>query len=281
MLNIPDECLVYSDDIEDFILKQYKLSSDESFWGIVRPMQLELEIGDYTWSEFDETGHKYAEAEVIVTFPDGSAISKDVLFKRPNHNMFVKPNSTEGYIYTGLTLDYSYEFEISCYLDIDPLHTGDFYIIGSGGSSRLTSLSVHVYSSYDEFLCFWGPNTYTRISLTNLSQNGIDITKQFRVVVNCNTLTFYQGETTFPISLFASTSSGVESYPIVLFNWKLQSSPAVPRSYVEYIIIRDSNGNELRHFVPEIIDHEVVIVDTANNRNIYKPNKGELIIGDY
>lgn len=219
--------------------------------------------GSYQWSELQPDDHYYAEVPVRILFPDDSELTKTVLFIR-SESIGVKLSSQSNYIDTGLTLDYSYEFEARGYA----LNGQAVLVDAFANTSNRTTLRILGTSNKIQFM--WPANNeYT------YSDTGIDFTKPFTYIQKYNSLTLTQDATTYTANIGNSKSSGTGSGPIRILN---SAAGGFGYGVLYYAIIRDSNGNVLRHFKPQYIENnELVLVDIANDNTVYRPNHNELL----
>lgn len=105
----------------------------------------------------------------------------------------------------------------------------------------------------------------------------IDFTKPFTYIQKYNSLRLTQGQTTDLETIINSKSSGTGSVKILLLN-STSNSYSYGNGVLYYAIIRDGEGNVLRHFKPHYTENnELVLVDTANDNTVYRPSSGELL----
>lgn len=264
-LSFPDSVYIKSaTDVQQYLNDNYS-SPLTNLYQCASLKPLRFVCDSYQWGELQSDEHYYAEVPVHVLFPDNSELVKTVLFSR-SESIGVKLSSVAGYIDTGLTLNYSYEFEAQGYAS-----GGQAVFIDAFASTGIrTALRILGSSNKAQFM--WPANSEYTYSTT-----GIDFAESFTYVQKYNSLTLTQGATTYTATISNSTSSGTNSAKIFLLN-SAANSYSYGNGVLYYAIIRDSNGNVLRHFKPYYIENnELVLIDVANDNTVYRPNEGELL----
>lgn len=261
-LNLPDSIYIKSEvDVQQYLNDNFS-SPLVNLYQYVSLKPLRFVCDSYQWGELQSDGHYYAEVPVRVLFPDNSELTKTILFSRSEYALGVKLSATFGRIDTGLSLDYSYEFEARGYTLNGQAVLVDAFI----DTSRRTTLRILGKSNKIQFM--W-PN----LNEITYSDTGIDFTKPFTYIQKSNSLILKQDSITYTANIDNSSSSGMDSAGIYLLNSADNSN--FGNGVLYYAIIRDSNGNVLRHFKPQYIENnELVLVDVANDNTVYRPNRG-------
>ena len=260
-------------DLGAWLTSALGLASGE-IYSVARPKGLVVTVGEHTWTTPDADHTRTTTADVTVTFPDGSSLTKAGVtfsnYTRPNARAAAAclagtpsgdVRSNMG-IDTGLTLDYGYEFRVTGY-------TPGTY------SSALLGALVNT-STRTTFRLLGGSNYAQHMWPSNkeLRGTGINFRAMCSYVQNKDGATITQGETVYEYPS-AGTQSGTNDAKIILFNETLGEGQNYNGVLVE-AEIRDGAGNVLRHFEPWWIDGELVIIDTANSNQIYRPVSGGL-----
>ncbi len=259
-LNLPDSINVKNIvDVQQYLNDNFSLPQVNLYqYASLKPLR--FVCGEYQWGELQADGYCYAEVPVRVLFPDNSELAKTIVFGRAEAVLGVKLSSTAGYIDTGLSLDYSYEFEAQGYA----LSGQAVFVDAFANTSIRTTLRILGTSNKIQFM--WPSNNeYT------FSETRIKVTEPFTYIQKSNSLILTQGLTTYTANISNSTPSGTNYAKILLLN-SAANTFGFGNGVLYYAIIRDSNGNELRHFKPQYIENnELVLVDVANDNTVYRP----------
>ena len=265
-VSLPDYIFINgATDVQKYLNDNY--SSPLLLYQAASLKPLSFVCGSYQWGDLQSDGIYYAEVPVHVVFPDNSELTKTVLFGRSDEYLGVKLSSAASYIDTGLTLDYSYEFEARG----NTQSNSQAVLIDCFGSLNVRT-TLRILGSLNKVQFMWpNNNEYT------YSSTGIDFTKPFTYIQKYNSLILTQGQTTDREIITDSKSSGTGNVKILLLN-STSNSYSYGNGVLYNAIIRDSNGNVLRHFKPQYIENnELVLVDVANDNTVYRPNTGTLL----
>lgn len=265
-LNLPDSIYINrAIDVQQYLNDNYSSPLANLYqYASLKPLRFVCD--EYHWGELQPDDHHYAEVTVHVLFPDNSELTKTILFSRSDSIIGVRLSSTGAYIDTGLTLDFSYEFEARGYV----LNSQAVLIDAFASTSARTALRILGSSNKVQFM--WPNNNEYTYATT-----GIDFSRLFTYIQKYNSLTLTQDATTYTASISNSTASGTDSAKVLLLNSSANSF-SYGNGVIYYAIIRDSNGNVLRHFKPQYTeDNELVLVDVAHDNTVYRPSWGELL----
>lgn len=251
------------DDIQLFLEETLALDTYLSITEFLKIKTLSVSVGDYQWSE-PTGGIVSTNADVTITFPDGSSVTENVnFFRYAQQSVPVCLSEPMAFVDTGLTFDYSYEFEGKC-----SLQQGKQGVLIDSYLSNSERTSLRMLSGSQKFQAMWPNNK-------ELTNTGIDFSTPFTFIIKSSSVTIRQGAIDYHQEL-TGTHAGKLSQNIILLN-SAANSYSFSGAIMHYAIIRDSEGNVLRHFIPSYVNNELVIIDIANDNTIYRPSLGVLI----
>lgn len=264
-INGYDAIYVYgSKDVEQYLNDNYSQPLF-NLYSFVSLKPLTFQCSPYEWSESDPDGYQYADVLVNVIFPDNGKLTKTISFYRNDEALGVSLEDINSYVDTGLTLDYSFEFEAKGYVNIGKqgCFIDAFYDTTTRTSLRVLGVSnkvQHMWPSSNEFA----------YNVTN-----IDVTKPFTYIQKHNIITMRQNGVVFTKNISNATQYGTYNTPIIILN-SSANSYTYGNCVLFHAIIRDSSGTVLRHFKPNYVDNTLCLVDIVNN-NVYMPNQGAFL----
>lgn len=235
------------------------------------PVLPTITVSDHTWSEPDSEYRRTTTADIIVTFPDGSSLRKTGVtftnYHKPSGRVYgVQLSNVASYIDTGLTLDYSYEFRAKGYTT-----SGSMSVLVGASASTSARTTMRLLGSANKVQAMWPGN----VEITT-GTSGINCREAFEYVQNARGITMTQGATTYEHA-YSGTANGTDSAKIILLNDMTNTNNSGYGVFIE-AEIRDGDGTVLRHFEPWWMEEEgLVIIDTANNNQSYRPVNGSLV----
>lgn len=267
-----------TDNIEAYLRNTLPLASMKYYGSdMIKLKPLDVQVGAYTWATGSDPNTDEATADVSIVFPDGSMLSKqNVHFVRPNRvngRVYAARPEGKAYVDTGLTMDYSYEFEVEGYVNAG---NGQQAVLMGALSNNSHRTTLRVFGGSNKIQVCW-----PSMNEVTSSSAGIDFTSMFKYDIkpNLNTGRIDVGihkESNGDYSTdFDLEVTGASDASILLFNETPDADYS--RGILREAIIRDSNGNTLRQFQPWYLDGEIVMVDVANNNQVYRPAKGVLV----
>lgn len=216
-------------------------------------------IESYTWSEPDAEGVKSTSAEVTITFPDGSSVSKTVAFtSKENRTITAAQPVNAAYIDTGLTMNYAYTFRAHGFTE-----AGKQSVLIGAYSTSSARTTGRILGASNKFQHMWPPTSEYEYATT-----GIDVTKPFSYQQSATEMHLWNaGGADYSVTPTGKTQTGTLDIPILLFN----ETPTGNFSYgrLANAVIYDENNVELRNFIPIVLaGEEVVMLDIAGSADI-------------
>lgn len=239
------------------------------YGGIATTKPAIVTVSDYAWTGPTADYRQTATADVTVTFPDGSSLTaRGVRFisnySAPGRVYAARLADGAGPIDTGLTMDYSYTFAAAgC---VPEGLTGVLLGAYTSNSERTT---MRILGGSNKVQAMW-PGLY------EVQSGDLDVREIFRYRLGKGTIFVEQQEKYsdgYNNSDWQTTGTG--SAKIYLFNES--ESGTFRNGILREARIYDKDGNVLRFFQPVMLnDGEIVIVDVANNHQVYRPTVGTL-----
>lgn len=243
------------------------------YGGIATTKPAIVTVSDYAWTGPTADYRQTATADVIVTFPDGSSLTaRGVRFisdySAPGRVYAARLADGAGPIDTGLTMDYSYTFAAAgC---VPEGLTGVLLGAYTSNSERTT---LRILGGSNKVQAMW-PGVY-EIQSTGLN-TGLNVREMFSYRLGGGSVEVTQPERFSGEHNDSNWQTiGAGSEKIYLFNES--ESGTFRNGILREARIYDKDGNVLRFFQPVMLDGgEIVIVDVANNYQVYRPTVGTL-----
>ena len=201
------------------------------------------------------------------TFAAGTPVETVLrrLCVRPNGRVFAcSLETTSAHIDTGLTMDYGYKFRA-----VGRTPEGLASVLLGAYTSNSERTTLRMMGGGNAIQHMWPGNTQLAYADTGITPREI-----FEYVQDKDGVTITQGELTHTATV-AGTQSGTGAAAIHL----LQESNDTTRGngILREAQIWDADGALLRDFHPWYLNGEVVMLDEANDNQIYRPSAGGLV----
>ena len=255
-------------DIAAFLNATLNTAVRQQMYHLATLKPLTVTVGAYEWSDRDASYTRRAAADVHINFPDGSRLTAPgVTFTRADYSglLLVRLGTPTSCIDTGLTQDYSYEFRVQgC------VPSSNQGVLVGAFTSTTDRTELRLLGSSNKAQHMWYANNVIDSAVSKINYRNL-----FFYTQNGDGITFAQGATTYNQTYANTQKSGAGAAKICLLN--NSDGGNYGYGHLASAEIRDGAGTVLRHFEPRYVEGELVMVDTANGNQIYRPNTGGLV----